>query len=88
VSAFQGKQTKSKLSSEWEQPSEIVAAEYISDILPGMVRVADNAGLDLVAYLLQMACDAAAEESGSSKKRAARSRAADRSKPGKTAKSR
>ncbi len=37
------------------------AAEYLSDILPELVRVADRGGLDMVAYLLEMARIAAAE---------------------------
>ena len=41
--------------------ADAAAAEYLSDILPGLVRVADRGGLDMVAYLLEMARIAAAE---------------------------
>jgi hypothetical protein len=37
-------------------------AEYLSAILPELVRVADRGGLDMVAYLLEMARIAAAED--------------------------
>ena len=35
--------------------SDVAAAEYLSEILPELVRVADRGGLDIVAYLLEMA---------------------------------
>jgi hypothetical protein len=41
--------------------TDAAAAEYLSDILPELVRVADRGGLDMVAYLLEMARMAAAE---------------------------
>lgn len=35
--------------------SGAAAADYLAEILPDLVKVADRGGLDLVAYLLEMA---------------------------------
>ncbi len=35
--------------------SDAAAAAYLAGILPELVKVADRGGLDLVAYLLEMA---------------------------------
>ncbi|WP_436641285.1 hypothetical protein [Microbaculum sp. FT89] len=36
-------------------PSDQAAAEYLAGILPELVHIADQGGLDLTAYLLEMA---------------------------------
>ncbi|MCT8973183.1 hypothetical protein [Microbaculum marinisediminis] len=36
-------------------PSDLAAADYLAGILPELVQIADRAGLDLTAYLLEMA---------------------------------
>jgi hypothetical protein len=42
-------------------PPDVAAADYIAGILPELIRIADQADLDLVAYLLEVARAAAAE---------------------------
>ncbi|MEJ8573405.1 hypothetical protein [Microbaculum marinum] len=44
------------------------AVEYLSGVLPEMIQLAERAGLDLVAYLLKMADDAAREEAATAKR--------------------
>jgi len=58
-----GRKSRKTDSDEPEKPplTDAAAAEYLSDILPELVRVADHSGLDMVAYLLEMARIAAAE---------------------------
>lgn len=49
-------------------PRDLEAAEYLAGILPEVVRIANRSGLEVVAYLLDMARTAADEELQSSRK--------------------
>ncbi|TCT11352.1 hypothetical protein EDC22_104109 [Tepidamorphus gemmatus] len=42
----------------------LATAQYLATFLPELVRLADAAGMDLVAYLLEMARVEAAAEAG------------------------
>lgn len=53
-------------------PPEGDVAEYLSSTLPAFVGLADRAGLELVAFLLKMASDAANEAAGEKATRSGR----------------
>ena len=74
MAGLQGKRKESERAAESGPPPGVAAADYLAGMLPGLVRVADGAGLELVAYLLQMASDAAAEEAVQVGKRTSRSK--------------
>jgi hypothetical protein len=48
-----------------EFPTSAAAAEYLASLLPELTSLADRAGLEVVAYLLEMARQAAEEHVGS-----------------------
>ena len=49
-------------SAGGELPSDIAAADYLLGVLPELKRVADRNGLEVAAYLLEMALVSVEEE--------------------------